>query len=125
MVHLKSTCQFCNLYFILTGYFRRIRQETILGLGGDKMTARLRKWLESVFNPFGFFALERHHEYLKDDGLSPTGSKLDLEADGSMFPSTNTTRNCWSGSRRFSLENGKHCHFQRPLTSKKALIWEE
>lgn len=102
----------------------------MLWLVGDKMTARLQKLLESVFNPFGFFALERHHEYLKDGGLnralmrrSPTGSKTEFEAHGSLFLSTNATRNCWSGNRRFKLENGKHSHFQRPLMSKKRSFW--
>ncbi|OQE67767.1 hypothetical protein PENNAL_c0161G09919 [Penicillium nalgiovense] len=52
-----------------------------------------------------------------------TDSDTKLERSGSMFPSsTSTTRNRSSGNGRLVLENGKHCHFQKPPTFKKRLF---
>ncbi|KAJ6136869.1 kinase-like domain-containing protein [Penicillium chrysogenum] len=94
------------------------------------MTERLQESLESVFKIFGFFNPERRYETSHDKGVdytlmaqNATDSDPELEASGIMFPSsTNTTRNRSSGNGTFALENGKHCHFQKPPTFRKRLF---
>lgn len=94
------------------------------------MTEQLHELLDSVFKLFGVFNPKMRYKTPRDNGLdytlmarSPTHSDTELEANGSMFPSsTNTTRNRNSGNGRFVLENGQHCHFQKPPTFKKKLF---
>lgn len=94
------------------------------------MTDQLRELLESVFKLFGFLTPKRRYKTPHDNGLghslmaqNSTDPDTELEASGSMFPSsTSTTRNRSSGNGRFVLENGKHCHFQKPPTFRKGLF---
>ncbi|CAG7990249.1 unnamed protein product [Penicillium salamii] len=94
------------------------------------MSEQLHEFLESAFKFFGLFTHKRSYKTPHNNGLdhtllalNPTNSDTELEASGSMFPSsTNTTRNCSSGNGRFVLENGKHCHFQKLPTFKKRLF---
>jgi hypothetical protein len=94
------------------------------------MTEQLHELLESVFKLFGFLTPKRRYKTPHDNGLghslmaqNSTDSDTELEASGSMFPSsTSTTRNRSSGNGRFVLENGKHCHFQKPPTFRKCLF---
>ncbi|KAJ6136878.1 serine/threonine-protein kinase HAL4/sat4 [Penicillium chrysogenum] len=96
------------------------------------MTEQLHELLESVFKLFGFLTPKGRCKTPHDNGLahslmaqSSTDSDTELEASGSMFPSsTSTTRNPSSGNGRFVLENGKHCHFQKPPTFQKRLFDE-
>lgn len=87
------------------------------------MAERLRELLQSVFKLFRYFTPNKHYETPHDNGLNhsllaqdPTNSDVDLEARSRIFPPvTNMTRN-------YDSRNGKHCHFERPPTSKKPLL---
>lgn len=91
------------------------------------MTDQLHELLESVFKLFGS---KGRYKTPHDNGLrhslmarNSTDPDTELEASGSMFPSsTSTTRNRSSGNGRFVLENGNHCHFQKPPTFRKGLF---
>ena len=72
----------------------------------------LQKLLQPASKLFHFFTLERRHESLGDRRVDGSSSY------DSMLPPPTTIRKRGFGNGRFTLENGGHCHFLRPPSSK-------
>lgn len=89
----------------------------------------LQKLLQLASKHFGSCTPQRQHESPSDRGQNQAqiaqtpDSEVGLEATQSVLPlPTTTIRKRGFGNRRFMLENGDHCHFLKPPSSKRQFL---